>query len=132
MLVKLTALLKMQFLRKLTKLCFISYSRHYNRWVFQSRRTGTHLVDIHRVTDRMKTRLNDPKFGVHYLRNVMVSAMAESRLESIHLSGALGHNDPNTIKKYLTMNYLRSSEKASDVIDIIVEDARKKREEKPI
>lgn len=99
-------------------------------WVFQSRRTGTHLVDIRRVTDRMKTRLNDPKFGVHYLRNVMVSAMAESGLESIHLSGALGHNDPNTIKKYLTMNYLKSSEKASDVIDVIVEDARKKKEEK--
>jgi integrase len=98
-------------------------------WVFQSRRTGTHLVDIRRVTDRMKTRLDDPKFGVHYLRNVMVSAMAEQGLESIHLSGALGHNDPNTIKKYLTMNYLRSSEEASDVIDVIVEDARKKKEE---
>ncbi len=67
-------------------------------WVFESRRTGTHLVDIRRVTDRMKTRLGDPKFGVHYLRNVMVSAMAEQGLESMHLSGALGHNDPNTIK----------------------------------
>ncbi len=98
-------------------------------WVFQSRRTGTHLVDIRRVTDRMKTRLGDPKFGIHYLRNVMVSAMAEQGLESIHLSGALGHNDPNTIKKYLTMNYLQSSEKASDVIDVIVEDTRKKKEE---
>jgi len=96
-------------------------------WVFQSRRTGTHLVDIRRVTDRMKTRLDDPKFGVHYLRNVMVSAMAEQGLESMHLSGALGHNDPNTIKKYLTMNYLKSSEKASEVIDVIVEDAKKKK-----
>lgn len=91
-------------------------------WVFQSRRTGTHLVDIRRVTDRMKIRLGDPKFGIHYLRNVMVSAMAEQGLESMHLSGALGHNDPNTIKKYLTMNYLRSSEKASEVIDAIVEE----------
>lgn len=69
----------------------------------------------------MKIRLGDPKFGVHYLRNVMVSAMAEQGLESMHLSGALGHNDPNTIKKYLTMNYLKSSEKASEVIDVIVE-----------
>lgn len=102
--------------------------RESEGWVFQSPRTKTHLVDIRRVTDRMKTRLGDPKFGVHYLRNVMVSAMAEQGLESMHLSGALGHNDPNTIKKYLTMNYLKSSEKASDVIDIIVEDARKKKE----
>lgn len=104
--------------------------RESEGWVFQSQRTGTHLVDIRRVTDRLKTRLKDPKFGIHYLRNVMVSAMAEKGLESIHLSGALGHNDPNTIKKYLTMNYLKSSEMASDVIDIIVKDARKKKKEK--
>ena len=99
--------------------------REQEGWVFQSRRSDTHLVDIRRVTDRMKKRLGDPKFGVHYLRNVMVSAMAEQGLESMHLSGALGHNDPNTIKKYLTMNYLRSSEKASEVIDVIVEKAKK-------
>lgn len=98
-------------------------------WVFQSRRSDTHIVDIRRVTDRMKTRLGDPKFGVHYLRNVMVSAMAEQGLESMHLSGALGHNDPNTIKKYLTMNYLRSSEKASEVIDAIVTPAQNKEDE---
>lgn len=90
-------------------------------WVFTSRKTGKNQVNIKKVTDRLKKRLNDPKFGVHYLRNVMVSAMAERGLESMHLSGALGHNDPNTIKKYLTMNYLRSSEMASDVIDAIVE-----------
>ncbi len=99
--------------------------REKEGWVFQSRRSDTHLKDIRRVTDRMKKRLGDPKFGVHYLRNVMVSAMAEQGLESMHLSGALGHNDPNTIKKYLTMNYLRSSEKASEVIDVIVEKAKK-------
>lgn len=99
--------------------------REQEGWVFQSRRSDTHLVDIRRVTDRMKKRLGDSKFGVHYLRNVMVSAMAEQGLESMHLSGALGHNDPNTIKKYLTMNYLKSSEKASEVIDVIVEKAKK-------
>lgn len=99
--------------------------REKEGWVFQSRRTETHLKDIRRVVNRIKKRLGDPKFGVHYLRNVMVSAMAEQGLESMHLSGALGHNNPNTIKKYLTMNYLRSSEKASEVIDVIIEDAKK-------
>lgn len=89
-------------------------------WVFTSRITGTHLVDIRKVTDRLKKRLKDDTFGIHYLRNVMVSAMAEQGLESMHLSAALGHNDPNTIKKYLTMNYLKSSEVASGVIDAIV------------
>ena len=93
---------------------------HVSEWVFTSRRTGSHLVDIRKVTGRLKTRLKDENFGIHYLRNVIVSAMAEQGLESMHLSGALGHNDPNTIKKYLTMNYLKSSEIASEVIDGIV------------
>ena len=89
-------------------------------WVFTSRRTGSHLVDIRKATDKLKIRLKDDSFGIHYLRNVIVSAMAEQGFDSIHLSGALGHNDPNTIKKYLTMNYLKSSEMASGVIDGIV------------
>jgi len=89
-------------------------------WVYQSRKTDTHIVDIRKATDKLKTRLNDDNFGIHYLRNVIVSAMAEAGMDSIHLSGALGHNDPNTITKYLTLNYLKGSELASDVIDGIV------------
>ncbi|MDT8339317.1 MAG: site-specific integrase [Sulfurimonas sp.] len=91
-----------------------------NGWVFASRISGEHLVDIRKATNKIKRYLNDESFGIHYLRNVMVSAMAEQGFDSIHLSGALGHNDPNTIKKYLTMNYLKSSEMASGVIDGIV------------
>ena len=89
-------------------------------WVFKSRRSDTHLVDIRRATNKLKVRLSDPEFGIHYLRNVIVSAMAEQGFDSMHLSGALGHNDPNTIKKYLTLNYLKSSELASGVIDGIM------------
>jgi integrase len=89
-------------------------------WVFTSGVTKNHLVDIRRSTNKLKKRLGDENFGIHYLRNVIVSAMAEQGFDRIHLSGALGHNDPNTIKKYLTMNYLKSSEMASSVIDGIV------------
>ena len=88
-----------------------------SEWVFTSRKTGKHIVDIKRATQKLKDELDDDSFGIHYLRNVLVSAMAEQGFDSIHLSGALGHNDPNTIKKYLTMNYLKSSEMASGVID---------------
>jgi len=91
-----------------------------NEWVFASRKSDTHIVDIRKATDKIKRHLGDESFGIHYLRNVMVSAMAEQGFDSIHLSGALGHNDPNTIKKYLTMNYLKSSEMASGVIDGVV------------
>lgn len=95
-----------------------------NEWVFASRiNTAGHIVDIRKATNKLKVELGDEKFGIHYLRNVIVSAMAEQGFDSIHLSGALGHNDPNTIKKYLTMNYLKSSEMASGVIDGVVKRA---------
>jgi hypothetical protein len=42
--------------------------------------------------------------------------MAERGVESIHLSGALGHNDPNTITKYLSLNYTIGSKMASEMI----------------
>ena len=53
---------------------------------------------------------------MHYTRNVMVSAMAEQGIDDIYMSGTLGHNNPNTITKYLTMNYLQGSKIASDMI----------------
>jgi D-ribose pyranose/furanose isomerase RbsD len=46
----------------------------------------------------------------------MVSAMAELGVDAIYMSGALGHSDPNTITKYLTMNYLTGSKIASNMI----------------
>jgi len=91
-------------------------------WVYKSPSDSTrHLVDVRRAVKKIKDEIGDDNFGLHYLRNVMVSAMAESGIDSIHLSGALGHNDPATIKKYLTMNYLKSSEMSSGVIEGIVE-----------
>jgi len=95
--------------------------RGKGEYVFTSGYTGTHITGIQHHIDKLKKRLGNPAFCLHYLRNVIVSAMAERGMESMHLSGALGHNDPNTIKKYLTMNYLKSSEMASGVIDTIVE-----------
>lgn len=88
-------------------------------YVFTSRRTGTKMVNINKVTARLKKRLGND-FTLHYLRNVIVSAMAEQGLEAIHLSGALGHSNAHTIDKYLTLNYLKGSKLASGVIDGII------------
>lgn len=85
-------------------------------WVFESPiNEGERLNDAKRQTARLKKELGD-WFGLHYCRNIMVSAMAERGVDSIMMSGALGHNDPNTITKYLTMNYLQGSRIASDMI----------------
>jgi len=59
----------------------------------------------------------------------MVSAMAEDGLESMHLSGALGHNNPHTINDYLTINYLKGSRLASGIIDKAVLESNRKKDE---
>ncbi len=85
-------------------------------WVFESPIIkGQTISDAKRQTAKLKKELGD-WFTMHYTRNVMVSAMAEQGIEAIHMSGALGHSDPNTITKYLTMNYLTGSKIASDMI----------------
>ena len=53
---------------------------------------------------------------MHYIRNVIISAMAKKGINAIHVSVALGHSDINTITKFLTMNYLTGSIIASSMI----------------
>lgn len=87
-----------------------------NGWVFESPIIkGERLSDAKRQTAKLKKELGE-WFTMHYTRNVMVSAMAEQGVDAIYMSGALGHNDPNTINKYLTMNYMKGSKIASDMI----------------
>ncbi len=90
--------------------------RKEHGWVFESPVIkGQRLSDAKKQTAKLKKELGD-WFTMHYTRNVMVSAMAEQGIDAIYMSGALGHNDPNTITKYLTMNYLQGSKIASDMI----------------
>lgn len=89
--------------------------------VFTSLRTGGKITGGYKQVLMIRKSIGD-WFSLHYLRNIMVSAMAENGIESIHLSGALGHSDATTINKYLTMNYLRGSELASNMIDTIASD----------
>lgn len=107
------------FLPEYIKGLLLQFKRD-TEYVYTSRITGTKMVNINKVTARLKKRLGQD-FTLHYLRNVIVSAMGEMGLESIHLSGALGHSDPNTITKYLTLNYLKGSELASKTIDKIIQ-----------
>ena len=85
-------------------------------WVFESVAIpGQRLCDARWQTARLKKSLGS-WFTMHYTRNVMVSAMAEQGVDAIYMSGALGHNDPNTITKYLTMSYLKGSKIASGMM----------------
>ena len=85
-------------------------------WVFESPiHPGEHLTDANKQIAKLKKKLGN-WFTMHVTRNVMVTAMAEQGIEAIYMSGALGHNDPNTVTRYLTMNYIKGSKIASDMI----------------
>ncbi|MDQ1339451.1 MAG: hypothetical protein QG567_603 [Campylobacterota bacterium] len=66
------------------------------------------------------------KLSPHYMRNILVSMLAEQKTEAIIMSGILGHKDVNTINKYLSINHFKSSQegykKIDEVIDVDFED----------
>lgn len=61
------------------------------------------------------------KLSPHYLRNILVSMLAEQGIEGITLSGILGHKDINTINKYLSVNHYKSSQKGYAMIDDVLD-----------
>ena len=89
--------------------------------VFKSPVTGKKVINIDRQMKNLKKFIGVENLTMHYMRNVLVSMLAEQRVESITLSGILGHKDPNTINKYLSLNHYKSSqiglEKIIDLID---------------
>lgn len=103
------------FLPPNVKDALLKFQKHKG-WIFESPVIpGQKINGLKRQVSKLKREVGD-WFGLHYCRNIMVSAMAERGVDSIMMSGALGHNDPNTITKYLTMNYLQGSKIASAMI----------------
>lgn len=87
-------------------------------YVYESRiNEGSPISNIEKQTKKIKKVL--PNFTLHYMRNVVVSAMAEQGVSATLMSGALGHNNTNTLSKYLSLNYGKGSSEANRVIDEI-------------
>lgn len=89
--------------------------------VFKSPITGKKIINIDRQMRQLKKFLELDTLSMHYMRNILVSALAEQGIEAITLSGILGHKDPNTINKYLSINHHKSSQigltKVGDILD---------------
>jgi len=70
------------------------------------------------------TELQEDSTGAlsfHYMRNILVSMLAEQNTEAITLSGILGHSDVNTINRYLSINHFKSGQagliKINEILD---------------
>jgi len=92
--------------------------------VFKSPITGKKIINIDRQMRQLKKFLELDTLSMHYMRNILVSALAEQGIEAITLSGILGHKDPNTINKYLSINHYKSSQiglnRVDDILDVEV------------
>ena len=77
---------------------------------------------------QLKKFIGVENLSMHYMRNILVSALAEQGIEAITLSGILGHNDPNTINKYPSINHHKSSQigltKVGNILDAEVIDEK--------
>jgi len=87
-------------------------------YVYEANIKGQPIKDFRKQIQKIQNRIEG--FTLHYLRNVVVSMMAEEGINSTFMSSALGHNNINTLRKYLTMPYAKGSKIASDVIDLVV------------
>ena len=89
--------------------------------VFKSPTTGKKIVNLDRQIKQLRKHTKIDNLTLHYMRNILVSALAEQGTEAITLSGILGHKDINTINKYLSNSTMNSSIKGLETIDKILE-----------
>ncbi len=89
--------------------------------VFKSPVTGRMLENTDGQMNKLKKHLQMPELTLHYMRNVLVSALAERGTEAITLSGMLGHRDATTINKYLSLSYHNSSKKGNATMEQIID-----------
>ncbi|MDD5359452.1 MAG: site-specific integrase [Sulfurovaceae bacterium] len=89
----------------------------FNEWIFAAK--NGHWQNVEKTTNRIKKRVDG--FTLHYLRNVISSAMGEDGMATTHLSGALGHANTHTIDAYLSLNYLQGSRLAWDVVETVLD-----------
>ena len=102
-------------------LLLLSMNSNRKYYIFESPTDNTkYIQNIQAQTNKLKKSLNNPNFGIHYLRNIVVSAMAEQGLNATYLSGALGHSDLNTLNKYLSIPYKKGSLEANKTIEMII------------
>ncbi|MCK5535573.1 MAG: tyrosine-type recombinase/integrase, partial [Bacteroidales bacterium] len=79
------------------------------------------LTGIDRPMRNLKKYIGIDSLTLHYMRNILVSTLAEQGTEAVTLSGILGHKDINTINKYLSNSTMESGLKGLRTIDGILD-----------
>jgi len=91
-------------------------------YIFESPiRPGQPIKDIRGQVTKIRKASGVENFNPHYSRNILVSMLAERGADSIFLSSVLGHTDPGTIVKYLSIPTKKASEVAGSITSEIID-----------
>jgi len=85
------------------------------QYIFDSpKKPGQPVSDIRETVAAVREACGIEEFGYHWMRNLCVSALYQSDSASLgDLSAMLGHTDFNTLKKYLTGDREKSSQRTT-------------------
>jgi len=105
----------------MVKVALLEIKDTHKGLVFKSPITGKAIVNIDRQMRKLREHIGIDNLTLHYMRNILVSALAEQSTEAVTLSGILGHKDINTINKYLSNSTMKSGLKGLETIDTILD-----------
>ncbi len=94
------------------------YSKRDSQYVFSSNRSPS--MPMKRLSQyypyiRDTTGLDE--FTFHWMRNLLVSTLADNGVAPADLSAILGHNDTATIKKYLSLQRSNASKRGNEAVN---------------
>ena len=92
-------------------------SNEKEKYVYELSIKNQPVKDFRKQIQKISNVVNG--FTLHYLRNVIVTMMGKEGISPTHMSSALGHNNTNTLKEYLSMPYTAGSKIASELIESV-------------
>ncbi len=89
--------------------------------VFKSLVTGKQIQNIDRQMRQLKKFIGVDNLSLHYMRNILVSALRDKGVEAVTLSGILGHKNLSTINDYVSIDTFLSSKRGLNKVDDILD-----------
>lgn len=90
-----------------------------SNYVFYSEKDiDKHVTDIQHHVHQLRDDVGIPELTLHWMRNLAVSALSTMGVDSLALSSMLGHTDPATLRKYLTMQRASDTENIANISQV--------------
>ncbi len=100
------------------------YDGRNSIYIFSSNRDSSiPMARLSQYYDCIRTDSGIKEFTFHWMRNLLVSTLADKGVAVADLSAILGHQDDATIKKYLSLQRENAGNRAHDAMEAILSPA---------